>query len=209
MLLLALDTATAVVSVALHDGQRVLAQRSGGGATRHAEVLAPAVAAVLTEAGASARDLSAVAVGVGPGPYTGLRVGVMLARTLGSALRLPVHGVCTLDALAAEADEDGPFVVATDARRREVYWASYDDPQTRVAGPQVAKPAEVATDQPVVGRGAELYPEAFPHARAPLDPDAGVLARVVFDRSVALLPPEPLYLRRPDVAEPAARKPVR
>jgi tRNA threonylcarbamoyl adenosine modification protein YeaZ len=209
VLLLAFDTATAMVSVALHDGERVLAQRTGGGATRHAEVLAPAVAGALAEAGASAGDLSAIAVGVGPGPYTGLRVGVMLARTLGSALGVPVHGVCTLDVLAAEADEPGPFLVATDARRREVYWASYADPRTRDAGPQVGKPAEVATEQPVVGRGAALYPEAFPHSRGPLDPSAGVLARAVLDRSVVVLPPDPLYLRRPDVAEPGARKPVR
>jgi tRNA threonylcarbamoyladenosine biosynthesis protein TsaB len=209
VLLLAFDTATAMVSVALHDGERELAQRTGSGATRHAEVLAPAVAGALAEAGASAGDLSAIAVGVGPGPYTGLRVGVMLARTLGSALGVPVHGVCTLDVLAAEADEPGPFLVATDARRREVYWASYADPRTRVAGPQVGKPAEVATEQPVVGRGAVLYPEAFPHSRGPLDPSAGVLARAVLDRSVVVLPPDPLYLRRPDVAEPGARKPVR
>jgi tRNA threonylcarbamoyl adenosine modification protein YeaZ len=204
VLLLAFDTATAVVSVALYDGDRVVAERSGTGAQRHAELLAPGVAGVLAEVGATARDLTDVAVGVGPGPYTGLRVGVMTARTLGAALGVPVHGVCTLDVLAAASGVGaGPFVVATDARRREVYWAAYRDPSTRVDGPGVARPADIATDQPVVGRGGELYPAAFPNAREPLDPAAGVLARIVADGAVDLLEPRPLYLRRPDVAEPA------
>ncbi|MEJ7757700.1 MAG: hypothetical protein WKF83_16710 [Nocardioidaceae bacterium] len=131
----------------------------------------------------------------------------MTARMLGAALGLSVRGVCTLDVLAVAADESGPFVVATDARRREVYWASYADRRTRVAGPSVSKPAEVATEQPVVGRGARLYPDAFPDARAPLDPSAGVLACAVVDGSLTLLAPEPLYLRRPDAAEPARSKP--
>jgi len=210
VLLLALDTATAVVSVALYDGDQVIAERSGSGAKRHAELLAPAVADVLGEVGASARDLTHVAVGVGPGPYTGLRVGVMTARTLGAVLAVPVHGVCTLDVLAAAAGPGaGRFMVATDARRREVYWASYDGARTRVSGPGVAKPAEIATEQPVVGRGGQLYPTAFPNAREPLDPAAGVLARAVAEGAVALLEPQPLYLRKPDVAEPASRKPVR
>lgn len=207
--MLALDTATEVVSVALHDGQHVLAERSKSGAKRHAELLAPALAGVLAEIGAAAHDLTDIVVGVGPGPYTGLRVGLMTARTLGAALGIPVRGGCTLDVLAAAATEPGPFLVATDARRREVYWASYANPHTRVEGPGVAKPDDVSTEQPVVGRGAQRYPDAFPNARMPLDPSAAVLAGAVLAGSVPTLAPKPLYLRRPDVAEPARRKPVR
>jgi tRNA threonylcarbamoyl adenosine modification protein YeaZ len=208
VLLLALDTATSVVSVAVHDGRHVLAERSESGAKRHAELLAPAVVDVLHAAGASARDLTDIAVGVGPGPFTGLRVGVMTARTLGAALSLRVRGVCTLDVLAAAVAEGGPFVVATDARRREVYWASYADPRTRLDGPRVSRPADIATEQPVVGRGAELYPDAFPCARPPLDPSAAVLATAVVEGKVSTLEAQPLYLRRPDIAEPGERKRV-
>jgi tRNA threonylcarbamoyl adenosine modification protein YeaZ len=210
--LLAFDTATPAVTVALHDGERVVASRTGVDARRHGELLAPEITAVLDEAWVPRQDVTAVAVGVGPGPFTGLRVGLVTARTLAFALDIPVYGVCTLDVLAAQAVDDGAvsggFLVATDARRKEVYWASYDGQGSRLDGPHVARPADVATDQPVVGAGARLYPEAFPTAVGPEHPDARVLARVVTDERVELLDPEPLYLRRPDVAVPGARKPV-
>ena len=212
MLLLALDTATPAVTVALHDGARVLSEHTAVDAMRHGEQLAPGVVAVLDDAGAHRGDLTDIAVGVGPGPFTGLRVGLVTARTLGVVLGIPVHGVCTLDVLAAAADVDGSFLVATDARRREVYWGRYTDGATRVDGPHVAKPAEVAADGPVacpvVGRGAVLYPQAFPHAAEPVDPSAGTLAELVARGVAAELPVEPLYLRRPDVAEPGERRPV-
>src|SRR4051794_25447480 len=94
---------------------------------RHGEMLAPGIERVLAEAGASAADLTGIAVGVGPGPFTGLRVGLVTARTLALVREIPVHGVCSLDVLAAEAIDRGmeEFVVATDARRKEVYLASY------------------------------------------------------------------------------------
>ncbi len=113
MLLLALDTATPAVTVALHDGHRVLAEVSEVDARRHAELLAPGIEAVLAQAGATTRDLTAIAVGTGPGPFTGLRVGLVTARTLASTLGVPVHGVCTLDVLATQAVDDG----AVDGRR--------------------------------------------------------------------------------------------
>ena len=118
-----------------------------------------------------------------------------------------------LDVLAAEAVDAGatggrPFLVATDGRRREVYWAAYDGGGGRIDGPYVAKPADVATEAPVAGRGARLYPEAFGNPVSPEYPDAGVLAAVVADERAELLDPEPLYLRRPDVAAPGRPKRV-
>lgn len=207
MLLLAFDTATPAVTVAVHDGRSVLAELAETGATRHGELLAPAITAVLAEAGADRADLTDIAVGVGPGPFTGLRVGLVSARMLGAVLDVPVHGVCTLDVLAVGAGIDTDFLVATDARRKEVYWAAYRGAR-RVEGPQVAAPAAVATTAPVVGRGAHLYPEHFPDRRPPLDPSAAVLAEAVVRGGVPVLPPQPLYLRRPDVAQPGPRKPV-
>jgi tRNA threonylcarbamoyladenosine biosynthesis protein TsaB len=208
VLLLAFDTATPAITVALHDGASVLATSTVVGAMRHGELLAPGITAVLDEVGADRSDLTEIAVGVGPGPFTGLRVGVTTARTLGHVLDIPVRGVCTLDVLAAAAEVDGSFLVATDARRKEVYWARYADRHTRVDGPHVDRPADVATADAVVGRGALLYPDAFPKSVGPENPSAADLATLAASGSVSLLPPEPLYLRRPDAIEPGARKSV-
>lgn len=209
-MLLAFDTATSRVSVALHDGSGVVAAFASEEAMRHGERLAPGIEQVLAEAGATVRDVDAIAVGVGPGPFTGLRVGLVTARTLGHVREVPVHGVCSLDVVAAAAVDGGhrDFWVATDARRKEVYLARYRDGR-RVEGPLVARPPDVATDEPVAGRGAVLYPEAFPQPIGPEHPSAEVLCDVVLHRRFELLPPEPLYLRRPDAAEPRRPKPVR
>ncbi|MCW2868489.1 MAG: tsaB [Marmoricola sp.] len=208
-MLLAFDTATPHVTVALHDGNSVVAAWGWQESMRHGELLAPGIERVLAEAGATVRDLTRVAVGVGPGPFTGLRVGLVTARTLGFALDVEVVGVCTLDVLAAEARDAGldEVVVATDARRKEVYLAAYAGGR-RVRGPEVLKPADAATDGPVVGRGALLHPEHFPDARAPEHPSAAVLADGVVRGRFALLDPEPLYLRRPDAVEPGKPKRV-
>ncbi len=216
VVLLAFDTATPSVTVALHDGERVVAERRCVDAMRHGELLAPSIEAVLAEAGVIRQDISAVAVGVGPGPFTGLRVGLVTARTLALVLQVPVYGVCTLDVLALEAVETGqvkePFLVATDARRKEVYWASYDADGARAEGPQVGKPAALATqgpvNGPVVGRGAVMYPAAFMTPVPPEDPSAGWLATAVAEERVELYDPEPLYLRRPDAMEPHKPKRV-
>jgi tRNA threonylcarbamoyladenosine biosynthesis protein TsaB len=210
--LLAFDTATPAVTVALHDGQRVVASCTKVDARRHGELLAPGITAVLDEAWVPRQDITAVAVGVGPGPFTGLRVGLVTARTLALALGVPVHGVCSLDVLAAQAVEEGavdrPFLVATDARRKEVYWAAYDERGVRLGDPAVSRPADMATDAPVVGSGAVLYPDSFPRAVGPELPDARVMAQVVAEERVQLLDPEPLYLRRPDAAAPGKPKTV-
>lgn len=211
-MLLAFDTATPLVTVALHDGDRVLVEHSSEQPMKHGEHLAPLIARAMEDVGIVRQDLTAIAVGVGPGPFTGLRVGVVTARTLGFVLDLPVYGVCSLDAIALEvvgtAATPGSFLVATDARRKEVYLASYDADARRLEGPVVTRPAEVATDAPVAGAGPELYPDDFPTALAPARPSAGWLAAGVSAESVELLDPEPLYLRRPDAVAGAPRKPV-
>ena len=216
MLLLGLDTATPAVTVALHDGGQPLAQLVTVDAHRHAELLAPAIAKVIADVGASQQDLTGIAVGVGPGPYTGLRVGLVTARVLGAALGIPVHGLCTLDTIAADVDADGEdFLVATDARRRELYWARYDGAGRRVAGPEVEKPALIpASGLRAAGEGPMLYPEVLPNGLGPAFPAAATLCKVVVaalaagDPDHKLLPPEPLYLRRPDAREPGAPKRV-
>ena len=208
MLVLAFDTAGPVVSVAVHDGTQVVAEAFGAGAMAHGELLAPAIAEVLDQAGVSMAELTDVAVGVGPGPVTGLRVGVVTALTLGSTLGVPTHGVCSLDILAAAVESDGPFIAATDARRREVYWALYDR-GGRIEGPAVDHPADLAAlhrGVPVFGRGAELYADLLNAQPGPLDPSAAVLAAGVAAETFDELPVEPLYLRRPDVAQPTAPK---
>ena len=210
-MLLALDSATPHVTVALHDGADVVVELVADRPMKHAEQLAPLIDRAMSEAGIVRQALTAIAAGVGPGPFTGLRVGLVTARTLAHVLDLPVHGVCSLDVLAAQAVGDGAvsgdFAVATDARRKEVYVASYAEGR-RVSGPEVIKPADAATDGFVVGRGATLYPEAFPHARGPEGPSAAVLCDVVVRERYELLDPEPLYLRRPDAREPHQPKRV-
>lgn len=228
MLLLALDSSSPTVSVALVlvdttvpigiDGEvTTLAERQLTDARRPADVLAPAVAEVLAEARVRARDLGAIAVGTGPGPFTGLRAGMVTARTLGAALGVPVAGVGSLDALVEAVRDQLPddqlpdVVVATDARRREVYWAAYDHSR-RVAGPAVGPAASVPVDgRPVVGRGALLYPDTLGEpASEVLDTPAVAVARLAAADLAAGRPGpvDPQYLRRPDAREPAPRKRV-
>lgn len=214
-MLLAFDTSSPTVTVAVHDGSDpdgVVVELVSSETMRHGEQLTPLVDEALRRVGITPRDLTALAVGVGPGPFTGLRVGLVSARTMAYVLEIPVYGVCSLDVLAVEAVDTGvvaePFVVATDARRREVYLATYDEAGARTSGPDVRRPADVATDVAVVGEGAVLYPDAFPGGRGPLRPSAGWLARCVTGERVELRDPEPLYLRRPDAEIPRAPKPV-
>ncbi|MFC9240283.1 tRNA (adenosine(37)-N6)-threonylcarbamoyltransferase complex dimerization subunit type 1 TsaB [Streptomyces decoyicus] len=226
MLLLALDTATPAVTVALHDGTRVLAESRQVDARRHGELLLPAVDRVLAEAGLKLDAVSDIVVGVGPGPYTGLRVGLVTAATFGAALGVPVHGLCTLDGLAHASGLTEPFVVATDARRKEVYWARYEAgpasgsaaPRTimRLTEPAVDRPADIAEQVagvPAVGAGALLYDTVFTGVRreGPEHQSAGALATLAAAKLAAgeeLPPPQPMYLRRPDAQVPANYKVV-
>ncbi|QMU79297.1 tRNA (adenosine(37)-N6)-threonylcarbamoyltransferase complex dimerization subunit type 1 TsaB [Streptacidiphilus sp. PB12-B1b] len=221
MLLLAFDTATPAVTAALHDTERQLTLASCDriDARRHGELLLPAVDEVLRTAGAAKEDLGGIAVGTGPGPYTGLRVGLATAAALGHALGIPVYGVCTLDGVAHAARTaglTGPFVAATDARRKEVYWACYDAEGRRTSGPDVDRPADIAervAGLPAVGAGALLYPEVFrqPAPGMPEHQSAAALADWAARRLAAgeaLLEPVPLYLRRPDAEVPKNYKTV-
>ena len=218
MLLLAFDTATPAVTVALHDGQRVLAETATVDARRHGELLAPAIAKVIADAGAEQRDLTAIAVGVGPGPFTGLRVGLVTARVYGRTLDLPVHGVCTLDVLAraaAPAAAGREYLAVTDARRKELYWARYAGTGERLAGPSVDRPADIPAGLPVAGQAVSLYPDQLGEPIWPEHPSAAVLSTLVAEALTAspatpveLLPPEPLYLRRPDAQIPGPPKRV-
>ena len=197
MLLLALDTSTPAVTVALSTGE----SRTVVASNRHGELLAPLVAEVL-----AGRRPDGIVVGLGPGPFTGLRVGIMTARSMGHALGIPVSGACSLDALALP-----DAAVATDARRREVYWAAYDSAGHRVAGPAVARPADVAEAlrasgvTTVAGAGARLYPEAFA-GFVVVDPEFPAALRLLDAPRAGDL--TPLYLRRPDATPPGPRKKV-
>ena len=225
MPVLALDTSAAVAVALTDEAGALLAERSDPQQRHHAELLTPMIAAVLADAGVDRRELTSVVVGTGPAPFTGLRVGLVTARTLALALGIPAHGVPSLDAVALRASrtlQPGTDVlVATDARRREVYWSLY-----RVVGagqievlvaPEVAAAADVAADERtagalVVGRGALLYADAFAAGTEPplLDPDPAELARLALERVAEgrVLGTEPLYLRRPDAVPQTARKRV-
>jgi tRNA threonylcarbamoyl adenosine modification protein YeaZ len=214
VLLLAFDTATPATTAALHDGDRVLAEVTTVDARRHGEVLMPSITRVLGQAGAARDDVTAVLVGTGPGPYTGLRVGLVTARVLGAALGVPVYGVCTLDAIARAAA--GPaagreFLAATDARRQEVYWARYSPAGERLSGPAVGPPASLDPSVPAAGEGPWLYPAAFGERLEPRYPSAAWLADFGSARlriGSTLPPPEPLYLRKPDARVPGPPKRV-
>ncbi|MGB7818070.1 MAG: tRNA (adenosine(37)-N6)-threonylcarbamoyltransferase complex dimerization subunit type 1 TsaB, partial [Ornithinibacter sp.] len=141
MLILAIDTSTSAIAVALSDPGGVTTSSSRLDARGHTEHLAPLVTGVLAEAGLSPTSITDIVVGTGPGPFTGLRVGLVTALTMGHALGVPVHGVCSLDVLATQVQvpPGTEVLVATDARRKEVYWAHYrvGEELRRLAGPAV------------------------------------------------------------------------
>src|SRR5579875_2915540 len=166
MLVLAIDTSTAAVTagvVEVADGDlRLVARRAPHDPRGHGELLAPSIEAVLRGAGADVADIGAVVAGLGPGPFTGLRVGLVTAAVLADVRGLPVYGVCSLDGIGAALPGEADLLVATDARRREVYWGRYRHGE-RVAGPEVARPGDVPLDgvTAVAGPGAQLYAEAW------------------------------------------------
>ncbi|MFI5492620.1 tRNA (adenosine(37)-N6)-threonylcarbamoyltransferase complex dimerization subunit type 1 TsaB [Actinoplanes sp. NPDC051859] len=216
MLVLALDTSTPAVTAALAEvtdsALTGLGERRVVDSRAHGELLAPQIRAVLAGAGVRPAQLGGIVAGLGPGPFTGLRVGLATAASMGQALGIPAYGICSLDAIGRAAGP-GRVLVATDARRREVYFATYVD-GVRVTEPAVAKPAEVLVDaERAVGEGALKYSDVF---GVPIDdrllyPPGEALIALAWDKIRAGAPGDaltPLYLRRPDAVEPAARKTV-
>jgi len=214
VLVLALDTATPTLVVGVArwaDGQdiEVLAERAVPSGNRHAELLTPAVQGVLGDAELAMGDLDAIVTGLGPGPYTGLRVGVVSAAALGDALGLPVAGVCTHDAIGS-----GARTVVTDARRKEVYWAAYAADGSRIEGPDVVRPEELHRSglhvtAPFVGDPA--FAERLGAEVTAADVTTAGLVRAAAPQLAdpsSITPLVPLYLRRPDATPPAAIKAV-
>jgi tRNA threonylcarbamoyladenosine biosynthesis protein TsaB len=173
---LAIDTATSRTIVGIIDGEKVLFEAFHEGATEHGFAITELVVKALEVC----PKTDQVVVGMGPGPFTGLRVGITLARSFAMARNIPVIGVCSLDAISIDQSE---YTVAIDARRKEIYWASYKDGQ-RIAGPEVSKPAEVA------GFIIDRYP------------DLQKLVALSIVENIS----EPMYLRRPDAVPTAERK---
>ncbi|HEV7421103.1 MAG TPA: tRNA (adenosine(37)-N6)-threonylcarbamoyltransferase complex dimerization subunit type 1 TsaB [Mycobacterium sp.] len=216
-IVLAIDTATPAVTAGLvrfgPSGVDVLSERVTLDARAHAERLTPNVLGALADAGLAMADLGAVVVGCGPGPFTGLRVGMATAAAYAHALNLPVYGVCSLDAIGV--DTTGEVLVVTDARRREVYWARYRD-GVRVDGPDVSSPADVPADVDAVAGSPEHVVLFDLPRQAPTYPTAAGLVRAVdwagpAGRSEVTgesgwpAPLIPLYLRRPD-AKPSSER---
>lgn len=212
MNVLVIDTSSArsLAAVVRLRGETVEAvhERSADDGKAHGELLAGLVAGALAAAGTSVDDLDAVVVGAGPGPFTGLRVGIVTAAVTASLRGIPLYGVGSLDALAAGVDAR-PLVVATDARRREVYWARFEADGTGT-GPQVGPPAEVpVAGAAVTGAGATQYAEVFGASLGADHPTAAGLVHCALDRLLHGAPSEnvePLYLRRPDAVVPTGRK---
>jgi tRNA threonylcarbamoyl adenosine modification protein YeaZ len=220
VLVLAIDTATPEVVTGIvevtpetGDAPTVRAERHEVTARGHAEILTTRILECLDEAGLARADLDAVVVGQGPGPFTGLRVGLATGAAFGDALGLPVHGVCSLDAIAAQATDVASLLVVTDARRREVYWARYAE-GVRTHGPDVVAPAELGTS--LVGESIDAIAGSPSHTSlfsypvsTPTAPTAVGLVSVALPdllSGVAPKPLVPLYLRRPDAVELKDRK---
>ena len=213
MHVLALDTATPAVTAGVveltADGIVERSVRVAHDPRKHAELLMPGIVEACDEAGVALPDLAAIVTGVGPGPFTGLRVGMVTAAALGAALGVPVHGVCSLDAIANGL---GAVLVVTDARRREVYWAAYGEDGRRTQGPHVDAPAVLLERMPHVraaaGGSAEVTGLPVVGPSAPTPAGLVAVAAPALRAGVVPGPLEPLYLRRPDAQEPGARKRV-
>lgn len=213
MIVLGLDTCLHACSVAVLDGESVLAHASEAMARGHQERLAPMARAVMAEADLPFSRLQRIGATVGPGSFTGLRVGVAFAKGLGSALRLPAVGVGVLEALAAEAS--GLVAATVDARRDQVYLQVFEDGQPLMApdaltlGTAAARLAELAMGRALtlVGSGAPLLAEAAPGAEVliPEGCDARAVARLAAGKPAA--PIRPLYLRAPDAKLPGGIDP--
>lgn len=203
---LVIDTATPAVTAAVvvrDGGIAVAGERVTLDARAHAETLTPNVVAAVSAASLAMADLDAVVIGCGPGPFTGLRVGMATAAAYGHALGRPVYGVCSLDGIGVETA--GEVLVVTDARRREVYWAHYRD-GVRVEGPEVAGPADVPVGSAEAVAGSPDHAALFALPMVgPAYPTATGLVSAVADWDAEPEPLVPMYLRRPDAKTLAER----
>ncbi|WP_330183294.1 tRNA (adenosine(37)-N6)-threonylcarbamoyltransferase complex dimerization subunit type 1 TsaB [Nocardia sp. NBC_01503] len=222
MLVLAVDTSTPAVTAGLvelepaDEGKTAprittLTSKVTVDARAHNEVLTPQILACLAESGRTRAEIDAVVTGIGPGPFTGLRVGMATAAAFGDALGVPVYGVCSLDAIAADTEsylktpaEPVELLVVTDARRREVYWARYRA-EGRIEGPEVSKPADLDPGSATVIAGSASHVDYFDLPVLPVEtPSPSGLVRIAARDMLAGVTPEPLvplYLRRPDAVE--------
>ncbi|MET8422487.1 tRNA (adenosine(37)-N6)-threonylcarbamoyltransferase complex dimerization subunit type 1 TsaB [Nocardia sp. NPDC004860] len=228
MLILAVDTATPAVTAGLVELEpaqpgsnapqiTTITAKVTVDARAHNEVLTPQILACLAESGRSRADIAAVVAGVGPGPFTGLRVGMATAAAFGDALGVPVYGACSLDAIAADTEsylresaDPIELLVVTDARRREVYWARYRTAAggrilTRSEGPEVSKPADLDQAAATVIAGSASHVDYFDLPVLPVEtPSPAGLVRCAAAEILAGVVPAPLvplYLRRPDAVE--------
>lgn len=213
MLVLAIDTSTPAVTAGLATltgaDVTVLAERVTLNPRAHGELITPHALEAAEEAGVTLRDVDAIVCGVGPGPFTGLRAGMATAAALAHGLGVSAYPVCSLDAIGVLVDSDEPFLVVTDARRREVYWAKYDRTGARTDGPHVQAPEPLGLSV-AAGDGARQYGDKLGvRAVEPLYPTvAGLVTAAIGSFGKAPEPLTPLYLRRPDAVEPSTRKRV-
>lgn len=218
-MLLAIDTSAGTSVAVVHreagDGQlKVLAELFENDTRRHAEVIGSLIARVLSDAGVAVTDLHGVAVGMGPGPFTGLRVGIAAARAFALGSGKPVVPVVSHDAIAfgeyghgANAPVSDPLLVVTDARRREVYWSAYSGSDNaglvvRTAGPGLVRPEDLADAVPDLGRYRRIDAEVISAA------SVGLLAESLYINKRAFASDEALYLRSPDITMSAGPKRV-
>jgi tRNA threonylcarbamoyl adenosine modification protein YeaZ len=204
MNVLAIDTSVGV-SVAILRSNGELTQSQAVDHGRQGELTAELISQVVADSGLEISEIAEVVVGVGPGPFTGLRVGLVTAAVFAHARNIPIHGICSLDAIAF--DYAKPCVVVTDARRKELYWARYED--KRIGEPQVSKPEDLLAqfpDSEFAGPGAQLYPDFISGKVSELK--AGSLAKLFVSGNAQLVDLSPMYLRKPDAVEPTTRKSV-
>jgi tRNA threonylcarbamoyladenosine biosynthesis protein TsaB len=204
MNVLAIDTSVGV-SVAILRSNGELTQSPTVDHGMQGELTAELISQVVADSGLEISEITEVVVGVGPGPFTGLRVGLVTAAVFAHARGIPIQGICSLDAIAF--DYTKPCVVITDARRKELYWARYEG--KRIGEPQVSKPEDLLTqfpDSEFVGPGAQLYPDFISGKVSELK--AGSLAQLFASGTAQLVDVSPMYLRKPDAVEPTTRKSV-
>jgi tRNA threonylcarbamoyl adenosine modification protein YeaZ len=205
VLALGIDTSTPMVSVALVEDDLV-ARRDVMANNAHGEVLASLIDGVFRAAGRAVGELAVIGVGLGPGPFTGLRVGIVTAAAMSDAADVPAYGMCSLDTIVDPEADNEPYAVMTDARRRQVYWAAYDGVGNRIEGPEITAPDELA--EHLRDRVRRIIGPATETVRWPDAARLAAHARTCLDQGRPPEPLIPLYLRRPDAREPGPPKKV-